>query len=66
MESLGEALPEEQARCRELLVNYREIGPAGAFGAALIEAALREADQAVIEGDLVAMIRVYQHLTKFE
>jgi len=66
METLGDALPREQARCRELLVFYREIGPAGAFGAARIDDALKRADQAVINGDLAAMIRVYQEMREFE
>lgn len=66
METLGEALPKEQARCRELLGQYREIGPAGAFCAALIEKELREADRAVIENDLGAMIQVYQRLKGFK
>jgi len=60
--SLGEALPKEQARCRELLVAYREIGPSGAFGATMIEAALRRADEATISGDGVAMIQAYKEL----
>lgn len=65
-ESLGEALPKEMARCRELLGQYREIGPAGAFGAAMIEADLKRADQAVMNGDLVAMIQVYEALKEYK
>ena len=61
-ESLGDALPKEIARVREVLGHYREIGPAGAIGAAFIEADLREADKAMMSGDVVAMIRVYQTL----
>jgi len=62
MTTLGDELPREQARCRELLVAYKEIGPAGAFGAAMIEQSLREADQASISGDIVAMLRAYEKL----
>ncbi len=62
MGTLGDELPREQARCRELLVAYKEIGPAGAFGAAMIEQSLREADQASISGDIVAMLRAYEKL----
>ena len=29
--TLGDALPREQARCRELLRQYHAIGPAGAL-----------------------------------
>jgi hypothetical protein len=61
-ESLAEALPREQARVREILGHYKEIGPAGMFGAAFIEADLREADQAVMSGDIVRMIRAYEKL----
>ena len=64
--SLGEALPEEISRCREILGQYRAIGPAGAFGAAMIEADLKAADQAMISGDVVGMIQVYEKLKEYE
>jgi hypothetical protein len=64
--SLAEALPQEQARVREILGHYKEIGPAGMFGAAFIEADLREADQAVMSGDVVRMIRAYEKLKGIE
>lgn len=59
MSTLGELYPKEQARCREVLKLYREIGPAGTFGAAMIEATLREADEAAVSGDLARMILAY-------
>ena len=65
-ESLAEALPKEMARVREVLGHYKEIGPAGMFGAAFIEQDLREADQAVISGDLVRMIKAYKKLQGIE
>lgn len=55
--TLAEALPIEMARVREVLGHYREIGPAGMFGAAMIEQDLRAADRAVMSGDVVAMLR---------
>jgi len=64
--NLAEALPKEQARVREVLAMYKEIGPAGMFGAVMIEATLNEADQAVISGDVVAMIQVYEKLKAVE
>ncbi len=64
--SLGEALPVEMARVREVLGHYKEIGPAGMFGAAMIEQSLRMADQAVMSGDVVAMIRAYQDLKEID
>ncbi len=60
MSSLGDEFPKEQARCRELLWQYQEIGPVGMFGHAMISQVLRDADEAAISGDLVAMIRAYK------
>ncbi len=66
METLGDALPKEQARVREILGHYKEIGPAGMFGAAMIEASLRKADAAVMSGDLLAMIDAYNDLNEYK
>ena len=60
--SLAEALPREIERCQELLVAYAEIGPQGAFAAAMIRADIAAAHKAMISGDLVAMIRAYKEL----
>ena len=60
--SLGEALPKEQARVRELLCEYVKLGPAGTFGAVMLRAALLEADESAMSGDLVRMIRAYEAL----
>jgi hypothetical protein len=57
MTTVGDEFPREQARCREVLKTYHEIGPAGQFGAAIIEDVLKRADQAAASGDVVAMIR---------
>lgn len=62
MSSLGEALPAEQARVREVLGHYREIGPAGNFGAMMIEQSLRAADDAVMSGDVASMLVAYKDL----
>lgn len=62
MTSLGEQYPKEQARVREILGFYREIGPAGAFGAAMIEATLKRADEAAASGDVAAMIAAYKDM----
>lgn len=64
--TLGDDFPREQARVREVLGYFKAIGPAGAFGAAMIEDVLRRADQAAISGDVVAMIRVYQEIKEIE
>ena len=60
--TLGTALPEEIARCQELLIQYAFIGPAGNFGAAMIRAGIAAAHKAMMEGDTVAMLRAYQEL----
>jgi hypothetical protein len=62
VETLGEALPKEMARVRQVLTIYIEIGPAGRIGAHLIEQSLQTADKAVIEGDIVGMVRAYKDL----
>lgn len=62
MSSVGEEFPKEQARVRELLTVYKKIGPAGAFGALMLEQALQRADQAAISGDVVAVLRSFQEL----
>ena len=64
--SLAEALPEEMARVRVVLGHYKEIGPAGIFGAAFIEQDLREADQAVMSGDIVRMIQSHKKLQEIQ
>jgi len=62
MESIGEALPKEQARVRTVLGHYKEIGAPGAFGSIMIENSLRQADIAIMSGDVVAMIAAYKDL----
>lgn len=64
--SLAEAMPLEQARVRVILGHYREIGPVGTFGAAFIEQDLREADNAVMSGDVVRMLAAFQKLKEIE
>lgn len=66
METLGDALPKEMARVRKVLGHYKEIGPAGAFGALMIENTLRQADKAVMSGDLSAMIAAYKELQEIK
>ena len=65
-QTLGDKLPEECARVRELVAIYREhCGPAGGLAVAMMESALKEADQAMITGDLLRMIAAYQTLQDF-
>ena len=57
METLVDAIETELKRNRELLRQYREIGPAGAFAFAMIEKLIGETNRAVRERDTVAMVR---------
>ncbi len=60
MSSLGKDFPVEQARVRELLTTYQELGSVGYFGARQIEAVLQRPDKAAVSGDLPEMISAYQ------
>lgn len=65
--SLGEALPLEVARVRdEVLPAYLDIGTPGAFAVAMMRKDLDAASKAMIEGDTVEMIRVYQSLKEYK
>jgi hypothetical protein len=64
--SLREEFPRQQARLQTILGQYREIGPGGAFGAAMIEDMLRRADKAASEGDVVEMIRVLKEMQEID
>ncbi len=59
-------LPAEQARCRELVRKYVSIGSTGAFASALIEASLKRADRAVIDGDESDIRRALAELQGYE
>jgi hypothetical protein len=65
-DSLADALPKEQARVRDLITIYRSVGPPGYFAASMMEQSLKAADEAVMSGDLVAMIRAYEDLKGYE
>jgi hypothetical protein len=66
VDTLGDALPREQARCRELLERYIEIGPPGAFAAMMIRQSLARAEKAAISGDVVEMLRAHEDLKGFK
>lgn len=70
-DTLGDALPRECSRVREIIGQYREVQAlcpqANCRPAiALMEAALRAADAAMISGDAVAMLAAYNNLKEFE
>ncbi len=66
VDTLGDALPREMARVTKLIELYASIGPAGGFAIALMRRDLAAAATALAEGDLVAMIRVYQSLKDYK
>jgi len=66
-ETLGEALPREMARVRDIvLASYLSIGVCGWPAAVLMRASLDRATKALAEGDVVAMIAALQDLKGYE
>lgn len=61
-QTLADALPKEIERCQQLLVDYAAIGPAGAFASVMIRADIAAAHKAMMDGDVVEMIRAYEAL----
>ena len=67
MSSLGIELPREMTRVRNLIPLYRDLpNNAGAFAIAIMNATLDLAQRALAEGDVIAMIRVYEDLKGFK
>jgi len=67
MSTLGDELPKEMARVRDVLIpQYISIGPAGGFAIAMMRRDLDRAAKAMAEGDLPAMIAVYQSLKSYQ
>lgn len=62
-DTLGDALPREMARIRDVVIPaYLAIGPTGTFALAFMRADLDRAAKALAEGDVVEMLRVYDSL----
>lgn len=64
--TVGDDMPVQQARCRELLRAYQDLGPAGTLGALVIEGALERADRAVMSGDIIRILACYRELKGLE
>jgi hypothetical protein len=63
MSTLGDELPKQMARVRDVLIPaYLACGPGGAFAVAGMRSDLDRAAKAMIEGDIVEMVRVCQSL----
>lgn len=65
MSNLAEALPQEQARCRQILEHALGIGAPSAFLAMMLRESLERAEHAAASGDTVAMIAAYQDLKEY-
>lgn len=60
--TVGEGIQIELKRNRELLQAYRDIGPAGAFGYAMINADIDAAEKALAEGNVIDILQCYTKL----
>lgn len=61
--TLGDALPIEIARVRDVVIPvYLECGIGGLPAVTMMRADLDRASKAMIEGDVIAMMRVYESL----
>lgn len=67
IQTLGDALPKEQERVRKLVQMYRDplLNGAGEIAARMMEQSLKEAELAVMSGDLRKMIVAYQDLKEY-
>ena len=67
MSTLGEQLPKEMARVRdEVMPAYAEIGRPGMLALSMMRTDLDRAAEAMVSGDTVEMLRVYESLKSYE
>ena len=65
-ETLGTALPKEMARVRDELLPIYDSIPTGVFAATLMRVNLDRAAKAMVEGDTVEMLRIYEALKGYK
>jgi hypothetical protein len=65
MTTLADALPREIERVQELIPLYKSV-PMGFIAASLMQQSIKQAHAAMMAGDLVAMLRVYNDLKGYE
>lgn len=66
IESLAEALPRVMTHVRDnVMPAYIEIGPPGKLALMVMRAELDAAQKAIMEGDTVEMLRLYESLKEF-
>ena len=66
MASVGEEFPKEQERLLQLLDAYREIGPAGVFGYAVIRESLVRSFGAMASGNVTEILASFQDMKERE
>lgn len=65
--TLGDDLPRVMAHVRDdLIPMYQSIGPAGGFAIMCMRKDLDDAAKAMISGDVIEMLRVYQSLKGYK
>lgn len=62
MPNLIEGILAECNRVRDLLVEYKAIGPAGNFGAMALQVAITEAEASIASGDIARMVEALDRL----
>lgn len=62
MPSLMEGLMQELNRNRELLQQYKDIGPSGMIGATMIAMDIQDGEKAIVDDDVVAIVSMYNRL----
>lgn len=60
--SVGEDFPHQQERLRELMQEYRDLGPAGTFGLMMLQQVAKRADEAMASGNVVRILSSYQEM----
>ena len=64
--TLADALPKEIERCQEVIRAYESIGPAGYLVVAHIKSDISIAHEAMMEMDIVKMLKAYRRLKEWE
>lgn len=65
--TLGDAFPQQLARVRELLTMYQALPiQSGWFGVAALKNVIDRAERAQADGDVVAMLRLYEEMKECE
>ena len=66
VKTLADALPAEQARCREILEHAIEIGAPATFLITCLRRSLAHAERAAATGDVVAMLSALNDLRSYK